>query len=65
MGLGFREGACVEARFAIGHNTRAFRFGGNRGRHLDRSLGSRLRQERRKTSNYKLGFISPGNKQVS
>lgn len=40
--LSFREGACVEAWFAVGHDTRAFWFGGDRRRHLDWSLGSRL-----------------------
>lgn len=42
VGLGFRESACVEAWFAIGHNTRAFWFSGNGRRHFDWSLRSRL-----------------------
>lgn len=42
VGLGFREGACVEAWFAVGHDTRAFGFSGDRRRHLDWTLGSRL-----------------------
>lgn len=42
VGLGFREGACVEALFAIGNNNGAFWFAGDRGRYLDWSFGSRL-----------------------
>lgn len=35
VGLGFGEGACVEGWLAIRHDSRTFRFGGDRRRHLD------------------------------
>lgn len=46
VGLGFREGSCVEPCFAVWHNGRAFGFGGDRRRHFGWNFWSRLEKWR-------------------